>query len=251
MPEVRTKDRFKYIEQGKGAPILMLHGLFGSLANFEHVMAKFASNYHTIVPILPLYDLPIRASTVDGLVEYLTEFIEFFGFEKVHLIGNSLGGHVALVYTLNQPQKVSSITLTGSSGLFEKAFGDTMPKRGDYEYLKEKTEQTFYDPKIATKELVDDVYETIMDREKAIRVVTMAKSAVRHNLSVELNQITCPTLLIWGKNDNITPPFVGEEFKRLIPHAELFFIDKCGHAPMMECPEEFNTILGKFLTALK
>lgn len=250
MSEITVKDRFKYIEEGQGEPILMLHGLFGSLANFEHVIAKFSSDYHTIVPILPLYDLPIRESTVDGLVQYLSDFIDFFDFKKVHLVGNSLGGHVALVYTLNCPDKVASIILTGSSGLFEKAFGDTMPKRGDYEYLKVKTEQTFYDPKIATKELVDDVYETVMDREKAIRVVVMAKSAVRHNLSVELKQIMCPTLLIWGKNDNITPPFVGEEFNRLIPHSKLIFIDKCGHAPMMERPKEFNQILGEFLKSL-
>jgi pimeloyl-ACP methyl ester carboxylesterase len=70
-------------------------------------------------------------------------------------------------------------------------------------------------------------------------------------LGEELNQIKQPTLLVWGNNDIITPPFVGEEFKKLIPNSELHFIDKCGHAPMMEVPQEFNTILTNFLSKNK
>ena len=63
----------------------------------------------------------------------------------------------------------------------------------------------------------------------------------------ELKNIKVPTLLIWGLNDNITPPSVAHEFERLIPHTELHFIDKCGHAPMMERGREFNNILKRFL----
>jgi pimeloyl-ACP methyl ester carboxylesterase len=128
--------------------------------------------------------------------------------------------------------------------------GDTYPKRGDYEYIKKKTELTFYDPKIASKELVDEVYEIVNSRLKVIKIIALAKSAIRNNLGEELNQIRQPTLLVWGNNDTITPPFVGKEFHKLIPNSELFFIDKCGHAPMMEVPEEFNRILFKFLTKL-
>ena len=87
-------------------------------------------------------------------------------------------------------------------------------------------------------------------RLKAIKIIALAKSAIRNNLGEELNQIQQPTLLIWGNNDTITPPFVGKEFQRLIPNSELHFIDKCGHAPMMETPEEFNKILHKFLRKL-
>jgi pimeloyl-ACP methyl ester carboxylesterase len=128
--------------------------------------------------------------------------------------------------------------------------GDTYPKRGDYDYIKKKTELTFYDPKIATKELVDEVYEIVNNRLKAIKIIALAKSAIRNNLGEDINQIKQPTLLIWGNNDAITPPFVGREFHRLIPNSELHFIDKCGHAPMMEVPDEFNRILHKFLTKL-
>jgi pimeloyl-ACP methyl ester carboxylesterase len=128
--------------------------------------------------------------------------------------------------------------------------GDSYPKRGDYEFIRSKTAMTFYDPAVATKELVDEVYSTVNDRLKAIRIISLAKSAIRNNLGEELGGILQPTLLIWGNNDTITPPFVGREFQRLIPNSELHFIDKCGHAPMMEVPDEFNVILQQFLQKL-
>ena len=134
--------------------------------------------------------------------------------------------------------------------LFRSGMGDSYPKRGDYEYIRKKTEITFYDPKVATKELVDEVYEIVNSRIKAIKIIALAKSAIRNNLGQELNQIQLPTLLIWGNNDIVTPPFVGREFHKLIPNSELHFIDKCGHAPMMELPDEFNEVLHKFLSKL-
>jgi pimeloyl-ACP methyl ester carboxylesterase len=142
------------------------------------------------------------------------------------------------------------MVLTGSSGLFESALGGTFPKRGDYEYIKTKTEYTFYDPNTATKELVDEVFGICNDRGKAIRVISMAKSAIRENLANDLHKIKCPVCLIWGKEDKITPPFVAEEFHKLLVNSEVHFIEQCGHAPMMEKPREFNMLLQNFLTKL-
>ena len=200
--------------------------------------------------MLPLLDMDILHTSVGGLAKYVHKFIESRQYKDVHLLGNSLGGHVALLHVLKHPERVKSLILTGSSGLFESGMGDSYPKRGDYEYIKKKTELTFYDPKTATKELVDEVYSITNNRLKAIKIIALAKSAIRNNLNEELNQIKLPTLLVWGKNDVITPPFVAEEFKKLIPNSELHFIDKCGHAPMMEVPDEFNAILHKFLKKL-
>jgi len=98
--------------------------------------------------------------------------------------------------------------------------------------------------------LVDEVYAITSNRMNVVKIIALAKSAIRNNLGEEVSQIQQPTLLIWGNNDTVTPPFVGKEFQRLIPNAELHFIDKCGHAPMMEVPGEFNQILEKFLTKL-
>lgn len=156
-----------------------------------------------------------------------------------------------MLYALRHPDMIRAVILTGSSGLFESAMGDSYPKRGDYDYIKQKTELTFYDPKHATKELVDELFDIVNDRNKVIRVLATAKSAIRQNLGEELGKITAPTLLIWGNNDTITPPFVGEEFNKLIPNSKLLFIDKCGHAPMMEQPEQFNTYLREFLEELQ
>jgi 2-hydroxy-6-oxonona-2,4-dienedioate hydrolase len=129
--------------------------------------------------------------------------------------------------------------------------GDSYPKRGDKEYIRKKTQLTFYNPDLATEELVNEVFEITNNRLKVIKIIALAKSAIRNNLGEELSQIKQPTCLIWGNNDTITPPFVGKEFNRLIPNSELHFVDKCGHAPMMEVPEEFNKILDAFLDKLK
>jgi 2-hydroxy-6-oxonona-2,4-dienedioate hydrolase len=249
--EIKEVGKFKYVEEGQGDPIILLHGLFGAMSNFSHLVDFFKKTHQVIVPMLPLYELDIFHTTVGGLASHLHKFIEEKGYANFHLLGNSLGGHVGLVHTLKHPEKVRSLILTGSSGLYEHGMGDTYPKRGDYDYIKNKTELTFYDPAMASKELVDEVYEIVNSRIKAIKIIALAKSAIRNNIGDELHKLKMPTLLIWGNQDNITPPFVGEEFKKLIPHAELRFIDKCGHAPMMEVPDEFNKIMLNFLQNLK
>lgn len=248
--QVKQKDKFKFIEVGEGEPLILLHGLFGALSNFKELIEYFRHHNKVIVPILPLFDLDLLHTSVGGLAKFVHKFIEYRDYRNIHLLGNSLGGHVALLHSLKHPERIKSLILTGSSGLFENGMGDTYPKRGDYEYIRKKTEMTFYDPKVASKELVDEVYEIVNNRMKAIKIIALAKSAIRNNLGEELSRIKQTTLLIWGNNDTITPPFVGREFHQLIPNSELHFVDKCGHAPMMEVPDEFNRILHKFLTKL-
>lgn len=246
--QVISEGKFKYIQSREdGEVLLLLHGLFGGLSNFTALFEHFRDTHRVVVPMLPIYELPMLKVSVTGLVDYIEDFVDFKGFDKVHVLGNSLGGHIAILYALKCPEKISSITLTGSSGLFESAMGSTYPRRGDYEFIKKKTEATFYDPAVATKELVDEVFNTVNDRGKGIRIVATAKSAVRHNLEDRLHAIEAPTLLIWGLNDTITPPFVGEKFNELIKNSELHFLDKCAHSPMMERPQEFNEILADFL----
>lgn len=248
--EIKQEEKFRFIEEGVGEPLLLLHGLFGALSNFSGQIETFRHTHKVVVPILPLLELDLLHTTVGGLEKFLHRFIETRDYKDINLLGNSLGGHVGLMYVLRHPERIRSLILTGSSGLFENGMGDTYPKRGDYEYIRKKTELTFFDPNIATKELVDELYETVNIRIKAVKIIALAKSAIRNNLGDEVRQIKQPTLLIWGNNDAITPPFVGEEFHKLIPNSELHFIDRCGHAPMMERPEEFNTILYKFLRKL-
>ena len=104
--------------------------------------------------------------------------------------------------------------------------------------------ETFYDPKHADDALVDECFAIVNDRNRVLRILAIAKSAIRHNMSKDLPAMSQPTCLIWGRNDTITPPEVANEFKALLPDADLYWIDECGHAPMMEHPEPFNRILS-------
>lgn len=243
-------NNLSYLKYGNGPVIVLLHGLFGALSNFEKVIQHFEKNYTIIFPQLPLYTSSLLNSTVSGMVDFVDQIIKDNNLLNFHIVGNSLGGHVGLVYTLKNLDKVASITLTGSSGLFENSLGGGYPNRENYDFVKKKTEYTFYKPETASKELVDEVFETVNNRAKAIRIITLAKSAVRHNLRNDLPKIDIPVSLIWGKNDNITPLFVAEEFEKLIPNSSLNVINECGHAPMMEHPEQFNEILEQFLNSI-
>jgi pimeloyl-ACP methyl ester carboxylesterase len=244
---IKEENNYQYIDEGKGEILLLLHGLFGALSNWQGVINLFSQKYRVIIPLMPIHDMPIKEAGCEGLTVFLEEFVAFKKLETFSLIGNSLGGHVALIYTLKHAHKVERLILTGSSGLFENSMGGTYPKRGDYEFIKERIEYTFYDPKTATKELVDEVFEIINSIPKVLRIIAIAKSAQRNNMAKDIVRIKTPTLLIWGLNDTITPPHVGHEFNQLIPGSELQFIDHCCHAPMMEQPDEFNRILSIWL----
>lgn len=248
---LKEEKGFSYIEAGEGETLLLLHGLMGALSNWEDVVKEFSPNYRVILPILPIYDMPLLTTGVRALSKYIHKFIKFKKLSNVILLGNSLGGHVGLIYVLAHPGYVKALVLTGSSGLYENAFGGSFPKRESIDFVREKVRYTFYDPAIATEELVSDIYAMINDRHKVIRILAMAKSAIRHNMNKELRKITMPVCLIWGRDDKITPPEVAVEFNELLPNSELHWVDKCGHAPMMERPVEFNQHLGAFLNKIK
>lgn len=245
---LKTEGKFSYVEAGEGQAIIVLHGLMGALSNFDSVLDYFSTKgYQVIIPELPIYTQPLLKTNVKSISKFLKEFMAFKNIDRAILLGNSLGGHIALYFTKLNLKNVAGLVLTGSSGLYEKSMGDTYPKRGNYEYIKTKTQEVFYDPNIASKEMVDEVFASVNDRHKVIRTLAIAKSAIRHNMAKDLPAMNTPACLIWGKNDSVTPPEVAEDFEKLLPDANLFWIDKCGHTPMMEHPDEFNEILEGWL----
>lgn len=246
---VKEESGFKFVDEGQGQILMLLHGLFGALSNWEGVVNRFSKHFRVVIPMLPIYEMPIKEAGLEGLRSFVEEFVAMKKLDNLIIMGNSLGGHVGLLYALHNPSKVDKLVLTGSSGLFENAMGGSYPRRGSYDYIKERVAYTFYDPAVASKDLVDEVFETTKSIPKCMRIVAIAKSAQRNNLATDLPQILVPTLLVWGLNDTITPPMVAYEFNRLIPNSTLHFIDKCCHAPMMEHPEKFNEIVEKFLLA--
>ncbi len=244
---LKEEKHFRYIEEGHGKPLILLHGLFGALSNFRDVVDYFSKSYTVVIPMLPLYSMPVLTTGVKSIAHFLRDFIKHKGYDKVNLLGNSLGGHVALVYCKEHPEKVNSLILTASSGLYENAFGSSFPRREDKEFIRQKVGLTFYDPKHATDELVDECFEIVNDRNRVLRILALAKSAIRHNMAKDLPNMKMPACLIWGKNDTITPPEVAEEFHQLLTNSSLFWIDQCGHAPMMEHPQLFNEILSSWM----
>ena len=245
---LKKEKNYSYIEAGEGTPIIVLHGLMGGLSNFDAVIDFFSKKgYKVLIPELPIYTKSLLKTNVKHFAKYLHDFIDFKGFKEVIILGNSLGGHIGLYHTKMYPETVKALIITGSSGLYENAMGGGYTKRSDYEVIKKKAQEVFYDTAIATKAIVDEVYDTVNDRNKLIKTLAIAKSAIRHNMSKDLPNIKIPTCIIWGKNDGVTPPEVAIEFNNLLPESELFWIDRCGHAAMMEHPDEFNKILDAWL----
>ncbi len=249
MEKKTSKDgKYRYIEIGEGQPLIILHGLMGGLSNFQGVTEHFPKKgYKVLVPELPIYDMPMLKTNVKQFAKFVAGFIKHKGLEDVILLGNSLGGHIGLLHTKMYPKMVKALVITGSSGLYESAMGDGYPRRGDYEFIKKKAEDVFYDPAVATKKIVDEVFATVNDRSKIIKTLAIAKSAIRHNMAGDLPKMKTPTCIIWGKNDKVTPPDVANLFHELLPDSDLFWMEKCGHAPMMEHPDEFNEIFDAWL----
>lgn len=245
--KIHQKENYHYVDEGEGEVMLLLHGLFGALSNWDDVIRQFSANYRIIIPMLPVYDMPVRKAGLKELNAFLEKFVDMMALDDMTVMGNSLGGHIGIMYTIAHQQKVKRLVLTGSSGLFENTMGGSYPRRGSYEYIKERVEYTFYDPNTISKEYIDEVFDITTSIPKCMSIVAIAKSAQRNNMAEELHKIKVPTLLVWGLNDTITPPLVGHEFNRLIANSKLRFIDHCCHAPMMEDPERFNILLKEFL----
>ncbi len=240
-------DKKYYVEEGKGNPIILLHGLFGELSNWKSVVSYFSKTNRIIIPRIPITEVDVKEANLESLTKFIIKFINKLKLKKFTLIGNSLGGHVGLMYSILHPKKVKKLILTGSSGLYENSFGGSYPKRGDYNYINDRINYTFYNPNILSKKYVDEIFKTLNDNAKCLNIITIARSAQRNNLARKLYKIKCPTLLVWGLNDTITPPSVAHQFNNLIPNSTLKFIDKCCHAPMMERPKIFNKLIEPFI----
>lgn len=248
---LHERNGYPYLDEGPASDlpaVVLLHGMLGDVSNWTHTVGSLARNgYRVLVPLLPVYDLPLTQTSVTGLASYVRGFIKALEMDGVVIAGNSLGGHVALLYTLAYPQTVSALVLSGASGIYEVGMGTSTMRRRDREYIRERAAFTFYDPVHATPELVDQVYDVVNNRGRALRLIRMARSTQAETVLDRIRNITIPTLLVWGREDAITPPDVAETFRQHITQSQLYFIEQCGHAPMMEHPETFDRLLLDFL----
>lgn len=240
----------KVMEIGNGRPIVFLHGLVGQNEHWEEVAKRLSHPARCIMLELPLLNLEGDDCSIHGATDLAAVFLREQVQEPATIVGNSFGGHVALKLAIEQPHLVRALVLTGASGLIEKSIVSDVQIRPSMEWVERRIGELFYD---RSKMLVSDVsraHEVLSRRPQARAMVKLSKSARRNHLGDELHRISCPTLILWGRQDIVTPPEACEQFRRDISDSRVVWIEECGHAPMIECPGPFAEALGVFLSQL-
>jgi pimeloyl-ACP methyl ester carboxylesterase len=230
--------------------LVLFHGFFGDVSNWAATIERFQERYRVLPVGFQLYGRDAPYHTVASLTRAACEEMDRLGLEQAVLFGNSMGGQIALNVAIEQPRRVAALVLTGSAGLMERNLADHAPLDPPREYIRGKVEQVFFDPRHATDEIVDQVQDILRDNRNKLRLVKLARSLREFNMLDRLSAITAPTLLVWGKQDSITPVEVGEVFARRMPQARMFVLDNCGHAPNIEQPEELNRLAEEFLAEI-
>ena len=219
--ETSVVAEFRWIEAGRGLPVLCLHGLFGTSEHFEATVEALASRSRAMALTLPIFETPPDDLSVVSLRAHVEAFMDAERVPPAVVVGNSLGGHVALDLALHAPERVRALVLSGSSGLFERSFTRNVPHRPSAEFVREKMTEVFHDPSMVTPEWVEAIRERMSRRSYAMRVLQISRSARRYNLEDRLGEIRCPTLLVWGTEDRVTPQDVAIRFLDGIPSATL------------------------------
>lgn len=231
---------------GVGPELILMHGLFGALSNWDSVIPLFANYSKPLNLGMRIIEGHRSEVKVKALASYSEFFIRSNNMAPVALCGNSLGGHVALRLCLAAPELVDCMILTGTSGLYEHTV-DALPIRPDHRFIREHMSRVFYNQKFVTDEAINEIYEIIKDRSNVLNIIHAARSAKKDNLINLLSQIKVPTLLLWGEEDLVTTMDVAHMFHKYIPNSELITIKGCGHAPMIEHPEWFSGHVERFL----
>ena len=239
--------QFRWRERGAGEAVLLLHGLLGEVDHWDATLKTLGRFCRPVALELPIFDPSFTEISLPTLTEWVRMFLDARGIPQAVVGGNSLGGHVALELALAHPHRVSGLILAGSSGLLERSFTRGVPHRPDSDWVREKMEEIFYDPTLVSPEWVEAVLRVVSTRYSALRVLQAARASKRRSLEDCLPAIDVPTCIIWGEEDRITPPEVARRFHALLPDSDLFLVPRCGHAPMLEQPEAFNTILAGWL----
>lgn len=242
-----TLEGHSWVEAGAGQPIIFCHGLFGSFRNFNEIGKLLAERYRIIIPYLPMYDMPLSDSTVNGLSVYLESFINTLDLRDIIATGNSMGGGTVLNYAVRNPNNVSKIILFASSGLSFIPMRGGFLKIKDYEYVRNLLEDIFFEKGHIPEEEFQEVFETIQNKKVLLRCLSFTRSTKKDLLHQDLPKLTHPTLIIWGANDNVTPPTIGQEFYNLIPNSTLHILENCGHVPPLEKPDECYHLINEFL----
>lgn len=235
-----------YIETGQGETLTLLHGLFGGPENWHAAIEVLQHDFHILAPRFPL-DGSLKLTAVRELTEFVKNFLDAKGVEKTALAGNSLGGHVALDLALQYPQRITKLILAGSAGLYERHLTDGSLPKPDHDFIRAQAQKIFYAKDHVTDQMIEQIHQQLQDRHYVRFLIRVAKATRDYRMDDLLAQVQVPTLLVWGAQDEVTPPHVAHQFQRSLPQAKLVFFDRCGHAPPIEHPHEFGRTVREFL----
>lgn len=230
-------------------PVVFLHGLVGLNEHWEDLIAYIRHRCECLAFELPLLEFPMNECSI----EHVTVVTERFLRERFPggciVVGNSFGGHVALRLAIQQPQLIKGLVLAGSSGLIEKSIVSTIEIRPTKKWLRSKIEELYFDPSCVREQDLDRAFASLSKRGGARAMIKLSRSARKDVLRKQIHAIRCPTLVVWGKQDVVTPPEAGESFAKLIPGARIIWIDQCGHVPMAEGTQPFAAGMLEFLAS--
>lgn len=245
-PTFQTVENTSATDGARKPDMILLHGLFGALSNWDSSFPLFQSYSNPLALQFPIITGHRSEVKVKALAAYTEYFVRMRGLAPVALCGNSLGGHVALRLCLASPQLVDCLILSGTSGLYEHSV-DSLPVRPDKNFIREHMSRVFYNSQFITEQAIEEIHQILTKRTNVLNLIHAARSAKKDNLQNLLKNIKVPTLLLWGEDDQVTTMEVAHIFKKLIPNSELVSIKNCGHAPMIEYPEWFSENVERFL----
>jgi triacylglycerol lipase len=249
--------KIRYLEAGTGPVVILLHGLGGDSSNWASTIGPLSQKYRVIVPDQIGFgksDKPMLNYRVATLVDFLDGLYKQLGVQKASLVGNSLGGFTAAAFALTHPDKVEKIVLVDAAGF--KLPGDFDPRIASNlnpstrQQIKELISLVFYNKALFAS---DAAIEAFLARRVAAgdgyTIQRFIDSIGRGEdvLDGKLGGIKQPTLIIWGREDGLTPLAMGERFHKEIAGSQLIVFDKCGHVPQLEKAADFNTAVLKFL----
>ncbi|MGA3024876.1 MAG: alpha/beta fold hydrolase [Bryobacteraceae bacterium] len=248
--------KIHYIEAGSGPNVILLHGLGGDWHNWGPTIPALAAGYHVLVPDqigFGASDKPLIEYRVTTLVDFLEAFCKKTGIGKATVVGNSLGGWTAMAFTLAHPERVEKLVLVDSAGY---SFSPP-PTRETLLALNPSTVEgakavlrlIFAHPSWATDAAAEGLLTRHMSNNDGYTIDRFIDSILRQEdfLDGKLGGIGVPTLVVWGREDRLTPLASGERFAHDIGGAQTKVLDGCGHVPQLECAGEFNAALLRFL----
>jgi pimeloyl-ACP methyl ester carboxylesterase len=241
----------KVVQVGSGPDVVFLHGLVGLNDHWGGVITRCMGEVRGTLLELPLLDLKGSDCTIQGVTALTIAFLDQHLARPTVLAGNSFGGHVALRVAIKRPDLVRGLVLAGSSGLFERTLVQGAPIRPPREWVAEKISELFYDPRAMHEDDIDRAHAVLNTRQGARAMVRLSRTARRNHLGDQIGEITAPTLLIWGREDVVTPPSAAQGFLDLMPNARIVWVDRCGHTPMLEAPGIFAESLTAFVKELE